>query len=445
VTADLRDGMTSPYGVDEIVDGDLVEVTVGDVAHGGHCVARIGGPHGRVVFVRHALPGERVVVEITEVHPHSYLRGDAIEIIEAAPDRVAPPCPHAGPGKCGGCDLQHVAVSAHPAWKASVVRGQLSRLSGLTDQEIDSLAVRVQPLPGGPLGWRTRVRYAVDAVGRAGLLQHRSHQVVPIDVCRIAHPAIQALDVTARSWPGVDAVEVVASSSGDVSVLSRCTGGAARPDDDLGAVRAQGADRVLVDGSAQVRELVAGREWTLPTDGFWQVHPAAAETLAATVLELLAPAAGETSWDLYGGAGLFAAALASRTGARVTVVESAPAGVAAARSNLADLSGVEVICAKVEVALQRRRIAGPVDLVVLDPPRAGAGARVVRGIIDAGPRAVGYVACDPAALARDIGTFCQAGWRLTQLRAFDCFPMTQHVECVALLVPPAAAEPSTGA
>jgi tRNA/tmRNA/rRNA uracil-C5-methylase (TrmA/RlmC/RlmD family) len=436
--------ITSPYGLDELVEGDRVEVTVGAVAHGGHCVARIGGPHGQVVFVRHALPDERVVVEITELH-RGYLRGDAVEILQASPDRVEPPCPYARPGACGGCDLQHVAVDAQLAWKASVVLGQLTRLSGLTPEQIDDLRVRVEPLPGGPLGWRSRVRYAVDAAGRPGLLQHRSHQVVPIDRCRIAHPGIQQLDVTARNWPDVDAVEVVASSGGDVSVLTRSTGGAARPDDDLGGVRAQGATRVLVDGPGQVREVAAGREWVLPTEGFWQVHPAAPDVLTEVVLELLQPAAGETSWDLYGGAGLFAAALAARTGARVTVVESSQPGVSAGRSNLADLAGVEVVSAKVEIALARRRVAGPVDLVVLDPPRTGAGPQVVRAIVAAGPRAVAYVACDPAALARDIGTFRAAGWRLAQLRAFDCFPMTQHVECVALLLPPVAETTAPGA
>jgi tRNA/tmRNA/rRNA uracil-C5-methylase (TrmA/RlmC/RlmD family) len=429
--------VTPDADVDELVEGDRVEVTIGDVAHGGHCVARIGGPHGRVVFVRHALPGERAEVEITEVHPGSYLRGDAVRILHAAPQRVSPPCPWARPGACGGCDLQHVSVDGQLEWKASVVRGQLARLAGLSPAEIDDLGVRVQPLPGGPLGWRSRVRYAVDAAGRAGLLQHRSHQVVPIDRCRIAHPALQDLDVTARHWAQADAVEVVASSGGDVSVVTRSTGGAARPDDDLGGVRAAGAARQLEQGSAEVTEVAAGRSWRLPTEGFWQVHPAAADTLTTAVLDLLEPATGETSWDLYGGAGLFAAALAGRTGARVSVVESSAAGVAAARSNLADLAGVEVISAKVEIALARRRVTGPVDLVVLDPPRTGAGARVVAAIMQAAPRAVAYVACDPAALARDVGTFREAGWRLAELRAYDCFPMTQHVECVALLVPPA--------
>jgi tRNA/tmRNA/rRNA uracil-C5-methylase (TrmA/RlmC/RlmD family) len=411
--------------VEEYVEGDLVEVTVGAPAHGGHCVARIGDEHGRVVFVRHALPGERVTAEITELH-RGYLRADAIEIHEASPERVAAPCAYAKPGGCGGCDVQHVAPPAQRQWKAAVVRDLLARVGGLATDTIDTLGVRVEPLPGGPLGWRSRVRYAVDAAGRPGLLQHRSHQVVPIDRCLIAHPALQELDVLGRLWPQAEAIEVIASTGGDVSVLTRTAA------DSLGPTDEPGDPAVLLSGPAQVRERAAGRAWTVHPEGFWQGHPAAADTLVSAVLEMVRPEPGESSWDLYGGAGLFAAALAERTGARTTVVESAPAGVAAARRNLADLTGVEVVSARVETALARRRIAGPVDLVVLDPPRSGAGAKVVRAIAGAGPRAVAYVACDPAALARDVKTFAEQGWQLAELRAYDCFPMTQHVECVAL-------------
>jgi tRNA/tmRNA/rRNA uracil-C5-methylase (TrmA/RlmC/RlmD family) len=309
--------------VDDYVEGDTVELTVGAPAHGGHCVARIGGEHGRVVFVRHALPGERVTAEITELHK-GYLRADAVEVHEPSPDRVPQPCPWARPHLCGGCDLQHVAEDAQLDWKTAVVREQLARMAHLSDQEIDRLDVRVHRLPGGTLGWRSRVRYAVDAAGRAGLLQHRSHQVVPIDRCRIAHPVIQELDITTRVWPEAGTIQAVASTGGDVSVLT---------------------DDTVLSGPPEVREVAAGREWSVPPEGFWQVHPAAADTLVAAVLELLDPAPGEVSWDLYGGAGLFAAALAGRTGARTTVVESSPAGVAAARRNLADLSGVEVVAA----------------------------------------------------------------------------------------------------
>jgi len=421
--------VTAPSSqIEDLVEGDRVELTVGTPAHGGHCVARIGDEHGRVVFVRHALPGERVTAEITELHK-GYLRADAIEIHQASPDRVQPPCPWAHPGGCGGCDLQHVAPAAQLAWKTSIVRELLARVGGLAPDKIDELRVRVEALPGGPLEWRSRVRYAVDAIGRPGLLQHRSHQVVAIDRCRIARPALQELDVLAHSWPTANAIEVIASTGGDVSVLTREVADRQDPTDE------KADTAVLLEGPAEVRELAVGREWQVPAEGFWQVHPAAADTLVAAVVDLLQPAPGETSWDLYGGAGLFAAALAERTGAHTTVVESSAAGVAAARRNLADLPGVEVVSAKVETALARRRVAGPVDLVVLDPPRTGAGARVVRAITAAGARAVAYVACDPAALARDVKTFAEEGWELAELRGYDCFPMTQHVECVALFTP----------
>jgi tRNA/tmRNA/rRNA uracil-C5-methylase (TrmA/RlmC/RlmD family) len=418
--------VTAPDVADDLVEGDRVELTVGAPAHGGHCVARLGGPHGRVVFVRHALPGERVTAEITERH-RGFLRADAVEIHEPSPDRVTPPCAYAHPGGCGGCDLQHVAGEAQLRWKQAIVEEQLRRLGGL------SIPVRVEPLGDDLLGWRSRVRYAVDAAGRPGLLQHRSHQVVPIDRCRIAHPAIQELDLLRRTWDDVDALEAVASSGGDVAVLARVAGGGAPlPPDDPAEAPTSGGRRARLSGPAEVTETAGGRQWGVPPEGFWQVHPAAADTLTATVLDLLRPAEGEVAWDLYGGAGLFAAAVAGRTRARTTLVESSPQGAAAARANLADLP-VEVVQARVDVAL--RRLDRPVDLVVLDPPRAGAGARVVREIAGSGARAVAYVACDPAALARDIATFRAAGWRAADVRAFDCFPMTQHVECVALLLP----------
>ncbi|WP_326560191.1 class I SAM-dependent RNA methyltransferase [Micromonospora sp. NBC_01796] len=419
--ADTQPGGTRPEAGSGPGEAELVELTIDAVAPGGHCVARLDG---QIVFVRHALPGERVIAEITEVN-RGYLRADAVTVLEPSAQRVTPPCPYAGPNLCGGCDLQHVAPSAQLDWKADVVREQLRRLGRLTPEEVDSLGVRIEPLPGGPLGWRSRVRYAVDAAGRAGLLKHRSHEVVPVDRCLIAHPAIQSLPVLSvdgQRWPTAEAVETVASTGGDVAVQLVVDG-----------------TPVTERGPEKVRELAAGREWQLPPDAFWQVHPAAAQTLVGAVLELLEPRTGERAWDLYGGAGLFAAALADRVGptGRVTMVEAAPSGVAAARENLGDLGQVEVVSAKVETALARRRITGPVDLVVLDPPRTGAGADVVRALTGTGARAIAYVACDPAAFARDVRVFAEAGWRLVALRGYDMFPMTQHVECVGLFTPAA--------
>jgi tRNA/tmRNA/rRNA uracil-C5-methylase (TrmA/RlmC/RlmD family) len=393
----------------------IVELRVGPVAHGGHCVAR---HENRVVFVRHALPGELVRARVTEAR-RTYLRADAVEVLEPSPDRVSPPCRFAGPGRCGGCDFQHVTAAAQLRLKTAVVREQLARLGGVTDVDVE-----VEPLPGGPLGWRTRVQYAVDESGRVGLRRYRSHDVLPVDRCLIAAPEIQAPSVTGELWPGCRGVEVV--SGDEVTVFTPGPRGGR-----------------VVAGPATVTEQAVGREWRLRPDAFWQVHPAAADTFAETVLDFLDPKPGEWAWDLYGGAGLFAAALASRLGptGRVTLVESDPRCDPA--GNLADLPQVRVVRGRVERVLGRRGLRNT-NLVVLDPPRSGAGAEVVSLIAAATPRAVAYVACDPAALARDVKTFRDLGWHLAKVRAFDAFPMTHHVETIALLTPEGPSKIRTG-
>jgi tRNA/tmRNA/rRNA uracil-C5-methylase (TrmA/RlmC/RlmD family) len=393
-------------------EGLLLELTVGAVAHGGHCVARHDS--GQVVFVRHALPGERVRAVVTEART-GYLRADAVEVLSPAADRVTPPCPWAGPDRCGGCDFQHVRLAAQRELKAAVVREQLLGVGGLPPGEVEALSVRVQPLAWSDdgLGWRTRVSYTVDSAGRAGLLKHRTHEVVPVDRCRIAHPLVQAAPVLGSEWSDVDSVHVVASAAGEVTLL--------------------GPHGRVFAGPRQVHERAAGRTWSVPADSFWQVHPAAADTLAACVVELLGPRPAERAWDLYGGVGLFAAALAPHLDAtgRITVVEADARAAGAAERNLRDLTTVTVVRRDVERALANPRWRS-VDLVVLDPPRSGAGRGVISAIAERSPRAVVYVACDPGALARDVRTFRGLGWRLATLRSFDLFPMTHHVESVAL-------------
>lgn len=396
------------------VGAELV-LEVGPVAHGGHCVAR---HQGQVVFVRHTLPGERVKAKVTS-RTSKFLRADAVEVLTSAPGRVVAPCPHAHPGGCGGCDWQHADLGTQRTLKAAVVAEQLRRLAGLDLEQV------IEELPGAPDGlrWRTRERFSVDqGTARLGLHRHRSNEVVVLDDCPLAHPGVTGTGVLARTWAGAESVQVAASpTTGDVAVV--------------------------VDGVAQgarrVREHAGGREWRVAADGFWQVHPAAAETLTAAVLEALEPRPGEHAVDLYAGVGLYAASLADAVGitGRVDAVEESGSAVRDARRNLHDLSWVRLH----EGDVARWLASGGVrrcDLVVLDPPRAGAGGDVVRRIARMSPRAVAYVACDPAALARDLKTFAGLGWKLDRLRAFDLFPMTHHVECVATLRPLAdAADP----
>lgn len=389
--------------------GRTLELEVGAVAHGGHCVSR---SENRVVFVRHALPGERVTATVTEDKGGSFCRADAVAVLEAAPQRVEPSCAVAGPGQCGGCDWQHAAPEFQRELKARVVSEQLSRLAGI------DRSVEVEALPDGVLGWRSRVRLVAGRDGRAGLRAHRSHRVIPVDQCPISVPGA-ADEVLARKWRPGSELEITKDGTGRVHVR------------ELTQVRGKTQTRQLM-GSIAV-EQAAGRQWRLDAHGFWQGHPAAADALATIVAEWGQAPHGGVAWDLYAGVGLFASVLAAQVGdaGSVLAVESNRRAVADGQANLADLPQVRWRQGRVEKVLSD--VADKPQTVVLDPPRKGAGRAVVDSIAAVSPARVVYVACDPGALARDIATFAGHGYTLADLRAIDAFPMTHHVECVALL------------
>ncbi len=461
--------------------GQVVEVTTVDVAHGGWCVARPDG--GPVVFVRHALPGETVLARITEVTSR-LARAEAVEILAPSPDRVHPPCPHAGPGGCGGCDWQHAALPAQRSLKAAVIRQQLRRLAGL-DREITVEALPGDEEPAGAeprgaeprddgilpgLGWRTRVQFAVRPDGVAGLRAHRSHEVIDIGECLIAHPGITDLGLPARRWPATSSVEaLVATGSGERAVIiSAARPGAARRGAGSG-IAAEGAaggrsasidgitaDAVLrrtgpasgltpVRGRGYLSQRAAGRDWRVSAGAFWQVHPGAADVLTEAVMNALEPRPGDVALDLYCGAGLFAGVLAPAVGPTGTVaaVEADAAAVRDARHNLRPWPWARVHKGDVTAVLRRGGRPGaegaalpPARLAVADPPRSGLAREVIDYLSAAehGVSRFAYVSCDPATLARDIGLLMARGWDLAGLRAFDAFPMTHHVECVATLV-----------
>ncbi|MFT2018625.1 class I SAM-dependent RNA methyltransferase [Streptomyces sp. 796.1] len=432
--------------------GERYEVEVGPVAHGGHCVARTtlpGEERPRVLFVRHTLPGERVVAEVTEGDADSrFLRADAVEVLTASPDRVPAPCPFSGPGACGGCDWQHAAPGAQRRLKVEVITEQLARLAGLTPQEAGWNGT-VEPAPGDKLpkgevpAWRTRVQYAVDDEGHAGLRRHRSHEVQRIDRCLIAAPGVSELGVEARTWPAVAEVQAIAASgSSDRQVLVEPVPGGRLPivelDRPVSVLRIDENDGGVhrVHGRGFVRERADGRTYRVGSGGFWQIHPKAPDLLVEAVMQGLTPRKGDMALDLYCGVGLFAGALGERVGDRGAVlgIESSKRAVEDARHNLADLDRVRIEHGKVESVLPRTGIT-EVDIIVLDPPRSGAGKQTVTHLASLTPRRIAYVACDPAALARDLAYFASAGYKPRFLRAFDVFPMTHHVECVAILEP----------
>ncbi|MGH8920795.1 MAG: class I SAM-dependent RNA methyltransferase, partial [Actinomycetes bacterium] len=263
--------------------------------------------------------------------------------------------------------------------------------------------------------------------GRAGFRMYRSHTVLPVLSCPLAVPG-SLEPVLSRRWRPGGELEVVTDSgrsdaersdTGRVDVAERRPG---RP-----PARHRGTGRVV--------RFAAGRSWELSAQGFWQVHPAAADALAALVGDWAAAPLGGTAWDLYGGVGLFAAVLGGQVGpsGSVTVVESSRLAVADGAAALADLAQVRFVTGRVERVLDR--LPGRPDVVVLDPPRRGVGREVAAAVADRGAARIVQVACDPAALARDIAGYAGSGYQLQAVRALDAFPMTHHVECVALLQP----------
>ncbi len=441
---------------------DLV-VDVGPVAHGGHCVAR---HEGRVVFVRHAVPGEKVRVRLTDSGPDAkFWRADVGEVLEASPDRVdhfwhladsQRSWSHGHP-PLGGAELGHVSLERQRRLKAEVLAEQLRRLAGVELPTVVEAVGEPEATAddgGGRtagLGWRTRAGFAVTPAGKLGMHAHRSDLVLPVREMPLAVGSINALRLWELDLQGIERVEVAAPANGSrpLVLLVPAPGTRAKR---LSAILAQLPDDVSVAsldpvkgevlqlrGRTYVQETAAGHDYRVTGDGFWQIHRAAPETLVGAVTGFLHDGgylqAGAVVADLYAGAGLFTAPLADAVGVTGSVlsVEGAPGTSRDARKNLHGASQVEIVQGKVERVL--RHNPRNFDAILLDPPRAGAGKAVVNQLIGAGPRAVAYVSCDPASFARDLGYFQQGGWELAGLRAFDLYPHTHHMETVALLTP----------
>ena len=436
---------------------DLV-VDVGPVAHGGHCVAR---HEGRVVFVRHGIPGEKVRVRLTDDGPTAkFWRADVVEVLEPSPDRVphfwdvadsARSWSHRHP-PVGGAELGHISLKRQRSLKADVLAEQLKRLAGV--EVVPEVEAVREPAGAGTvpgLGWRTRAGFAVTPAGKLGMHAHRSDSILPVREMPLAADGINALRLWDIDLQGVDRVEVAAPANGSRPLVllvpapgtrtKRLNGILAQLPDDVSVASLDpvSGEVLQLRGRTYVQESAAGHEYRVTGDGFWQIHRDAPETLVGAVTGFLHDggylAPGSVVADLYAGAGLFTAPLADAVGMTGSVlsVEGAPGTSRDARKNLHDATQVEIVQGRVERVLRQK--PRNFDALILDPPRAGAGKGVVKQLIDAGPRAIAYVSCDPASFARDLGYFRQAGWGMAGLRAFDLYPHTHHMETVALLTP----------
>jgi tRNA/tmRNA/rRNA uracil-C5-methylase (TrmA/RlmC/RlmD family) len=388
--------------------GELT-LTTGAPANGGSCVAH---HEGRVVFVRYALPGERVRVRVT-ADRGSYWHAEVIEVIDPAAGRVASLCPIAGVGGAGCCDLAFAGPEVARKLKAEVVANQLDRLGGYRwSGEAEPLA------NSAPTGWRTRVRLGVGPDRRPGF--HRYHSEELVTDLRCAQLPAGMLDgITDISWPTAQ-LHVAVDDDGTRHVVRTLRQG-------------RQTTTKVVEGRYEAVQRVAGRSWHVPVTAFWQAHRNAADVYSRLVADWAQLGAGMRAWDLYGGAGVFAAVLGDAVGhsGRVLSVDTSRASTRAARAALADLTQVNIVTDSVRRALAAQR--GRADLAVLDPPRAGAGREVIDLLTAAEVPRVVHIGCEAASFARDIGTYLRHGYTAEKIRVFDAFPLTHHTECVALL------------
>lgn len=419
--------------------GQIVDLEITDVAHGGVFVGRIDG---RVVFTADAIPGERVRARLTDVTKSSFWRAETVEVLEASPHRQRHIWPeadidHDPAERPGGAEFGHIALAHQRDLKRHVLATALQR-TGRLDVPVEFEGPRpasvgnhvVAEQPDGTR-WRTRVSLHVDGDGRVGAYAARSHRVIPTQQLPLATAAIERA-AAGLGTPAPGRIDLVQPADGHVRVIPRGAEGTGR-----GASARRSTDVVV--------EQVGGRRFRVDAGGFWQVHRLAASTLTSVLTEELVDGVDPDGWhlDLYGGVGLFGALLGDLAGstARITSVEANERATEHAGENLAEWVGARAETARVDrwVHALRERITDrdrerlSRGTVVLDPPRAGAGAAVVDDLAALAPASIAYVACDPVALARDLARFAGHGYRTDRVRGIDLFPHSHHMEAVVLL------------
>lgn len=404
-----------------------IHLHLDDMAYGG---AAVGRHEGKAVFVPGGIPGEEVRAEIVR-DERRYALARLVEVLAPAPERVAPPCPAFG--ECGGCQWQHIAYEAQLRFKERIVRGQLARFAGLEDPP-------VRPVIGMADPWRYRnnMQFVVDGQGRLCLLAAGTNRPVPVGECRLlcSELAEVAADLE-LDYPELERVTLRAGRATGERMLVLEAGAGAGPEVEVEAeapvscvlLQPDGTGVALV-GRTYLHEEAGGRRLRVSAGSFFQVNTEQAGHLLRLVDEFAAVQPGEAVLDAYGGVGTFGLALAPRAG-QVYIVEASPSAAADARENAKDVPNVRVLEGAVEEVLPR--LDAPLDVAVLDPPRAGVAPPALQALSERRPGRVVYVSCDPGSLARDVRRLLDAGYRLEVVQPVDMFPQTHHVECVALM------------
>lgn len=418
---------------------EILNLKLTAMTQGGEAMGRDAA--GRVVFVPYAIAGEQVVVEIVETKKN-YARARLVEIITPSPARVTPRCPHFGRRDdhphaavlphaqgCGGCQWQHIAYDAQLEFKTAIVREQFARIGKIENAPVrDTLGMRA------PWSYRNHAQFHLDAEGHLCLQAFESHDLVRIDECHILHPLLdemfRAVELQGTEFASVTLRAGIATQQKMLIVEGRDDAPPEISVDEPVSIAYQtpGGEIISLVGKDALHEQLRGRTFRVSPQVFFQVNTTMAEKLIDLVEQFLAPRATDGLLDAFGGVGTFGLSLASQV-ARVIEIEENPLAVDDAKANAVDLANVEFHCGTVEEILPKLKTQ--IDSVVIDPPRAGIAPPAIAALIAHAPRAIAYVSCDPATLARDARKLIDGGYRLLEVQPVDLFPQTYHIESVS--------------
>jgi tRNA/tmRNA/rRNA uracil-C5-methylase (TrmA/RlmC/RlmD family) len=401
--------------------GDVRKLTIENIGQNGVCISHIDG---QVVFIRHGIPSEIVEIKITNINK-TFLRGDVINVIKPSLDRVIPPCKYYKPGNlgCGGCDFQHINPIRQRLLKSELIREQFLRLCNI-DIGKDFIIEEVSDV----INWRTRVSLTTDNNGNVGFLSNRSNNVIPIKDCIVVNQSLLLPSLTNKKWKSNHKIDISGNEFGYKTISTYPIPIISRNNRNIKKIE------TLIEGNDILYEYVLNKKIQVSHSSFWQGHKKSPEILSLIVKKLCNANKGNHILDLYGGVGLFTSSLVDDVGydGKIDLIEISPSSINNAIYNFKNYSNVNIIKGLVEDVLIKIKSA---DIVVLDPPRSGASKDVVNKIIKLNPMKIIYVSCDSASLARDSKYLIELGYNLKSLHAFDLFPMTYHVECVALFIP----------
>jgi 23S rRNA (uracil1939-C5)-methyltransferase len=407
--------------------GQIIEVKVDTMAHGGECIGRY---EGRAIFVPYTIPGEVIRAEIVDNHER-YARARLVDILDPSPVRIEPECPYFGPEKCGGCQWQHIAYEVQANMKGLVVNDQLQRIA-----KIDAPPI-LEPIPDAS-GWeyRNHALFRTNQDGRLGFLSPQSHSVYPIDYCLILHPLLNSLlESLDMEYPDVEWLEMrTGTATHDIMLLLQTIDEeppSLQVDFPISIVQICHDDAIApLIGLDYITERVRDKEFRISATSFFQVNSPQAENLMDTVLEAVDPNGTETVLDAYCGVGFFTAFLADLV-QEITGIESNPSAITDAHHNLAGLNNATILQGTVETILPD--LGKEFDIILVDPPRTGLERHVLDAMGNGQAKKLVYVSCDPATLARDIQRLTRFGFHLEWDQPIDMFPQTYHIENVALL------------